>query len=212
MEYRGYDSSGIAILDGTGGVEIERKAGKLANLEAELGEYGADHFVGTSGMGHTRWATHGRPTDRNAHPHRDASGKLAVVHNGIIENFAPLRAELEAAGVELQSDTDSEVAVHLVAQAYVQGPTAGDFIESALSVVRRLEGAFTLVFTHADHADTIVAARRSTPLVVGVGEGEMFLGSDVAAFIEHTRDAVELGQDQAVVITADSYRDLRLRG
>ncbi|MGK2240530.1 MAG: glucosamine--fructose-6-phosphate aminotransferase (isomerizing) [Rhodococcus sp. (in: high G+C Gram-positive bacteria)] len=206
MEYRGYDSSGIAILDGTGGVEIERKAGKLANLEAELGEYGADHFVGTSGMGHTRWATHGRPTDRNAHPHRDASGKLAVVHNGIIENFAPLRAELEAAGVELQSDTDSEVAVHLVARAYAQGPTAGDFIESALSVVRRLEGAFTLVFTHADHADTIVAARRSTPLVVGVGEGEMFLGSDVAAFIEHTRDAVELGQDQAVVITADSYR------
>ncbi|RGP51952.1 glutamine--fructose-6-phosphate aminotransferase [Rhodococcus erythropolis] len=206
MEYRGYDSSGIAILDGTGGVEIERKAGKLANLEAELGEYGADHFVGTSGMGHTRWATHGRPTGRNAHPHRDASGKLAVVHNGIIENFAPLRAELEAAGVELQSDTDSEVAVHLVARAYAQGPTAGDFIESALSVVRRLEGAFTLVFTHADHADTIVAARRSTPLVVGVGEGEMFLGSDVAAFIEHTRDAVELGQDQAVVITADSYR------
>ncbi|MCW0189662.1 MAG: glutamine--fructose-6-phosphate transaminase (isomerizing) [Rhodococcus sp.] len=206
MEYRGYDSSGIAILDGTGGVEIERKAGKLANLEAELGEYGADHFVGTSGMGHTRWATHGRPTDRNAHPHRDASGKLAVVHNGIIENFAPLRAELEAAGVELQSDTDSEVAVHLVARAYAKGPTAGDFIESALSVVRRLEGAFTLVFTHADHADTIVAARRSTPLVVGVGEGEMFLGSDVAAFIEHTRDAVELGQDQAVVITADSYR------
>ncbi len=206
MEYRGYDSSGIAILDGTGGVEIERKAGKLANLEAELGEYGADHFVGTSGMGHTRWATHGRPTDRNAHPHRDASGKLAVVHNGIIENFAPLRAELEAAGVELQSDTDSEVAVHLVTRAYAQGPTAGDFIESALSVVRRLEGAFTLVFTHADHADTIVAARRSTPLVVGVGEGEMFLGSDVAAFIEHTRDAVELGQDQAVVITADSYR------
>lgn len=206
MEYRGYDSSGIAILDGTGGVEIERKAGKLANLEAELGEYGADHFVGTSGMGHTRWATHGRPTDRNAHPHRDASGKLAVVHNGIIENFAPLRAELEGAGVELQSDTDSEVAVHLVARAYSHGPTAGDFIESALSVVRRLEGAFTLVFTHADHADTIVAARRSTPLVVGVGEGEMFLGSDVAAFIEHTRDAVELGQDQAVVITADSYR------
>jgi len=206
MEYRGYDSSGIAILDGTGGVEIERKAGKLANLGGGFGEYGADHFVGTSGMGHTRWATHGRPTDRNAHPHRDASGKLAVVHNGIIENFAPLRAELEAAGVELQSDTDSEVAVHLVARAYAQGPTAGDFIESALSVVRRLEGAFTLVFTHADHADTIVAARRSTPLVVGVGEGEMFLGSDVAAFIEHTRDAVELGQDQAVVITADSYR------
>ena len=206
MEYRGYDSSGIAILDGVGGVEIERKAGKLANLEAELEEIGADNFVGSTGMGHTRWATHGRPTDRNAHPHRDASGKLAVVHNGIIENFAPLRAELEAAGIELLSDTDSEVAVHLVARAYAEGPTAGDFVESALSVVRRLEGAFTLLFTHADHADTIVAARRSTPLVVGVGEGEMFLGSDVAAFIEHTRDAVELGQDQAVVITANSYR------
>ncbi len=206
MEYRGYDSSGIAILDGVGGVEIERKAGKLANLEAELEEIGADSFVGSTGMGHTRWATHGRPTDRNAHPHRDASGKLAVVHNGIIENFAPLRAELEAAGIELLSDTDTEVTVHLVARAYAEGPTAGDFVESALSVVRRLVGAFTLLFTHADHADTIVAARRSTPLVVGVGEGEMFLGSDVAAFIEHTRDAVELGQDQAVVITANSYR------
>ncbi|MFE4501424.1 glutamine--fructose-6-phosphate transaminase (isomerizing) [Rhodococcus sp. NPDC056743] len=206
MEYRGYDSSGIAILDGVGGVEIERKAGKLANLEAELEEIGADSFVGSTGMGHTRWATHGRPTDRNAHPHRDASGKLAVVHNGIIENFAPLRAELEAAGIELLSDTDTEVTVHLVARAYAEGPTAGDFVESALSVVRRLEGAFTLLFTHADHADTIVAARRATPLVVGVGEGEMFLGSDVAAFIEHTRDAVELGQDQAVVITANSYR------
>ncbi|MCJ0905096.1 glutamine--fructose-6-phosphate transaminase (isomerizing) [Rhodococcus sp. ARC_M6] len=205
MEYRGYDSAGIAILDGVGGVEIERKAGKLANLEARLEEVGTDSFVGTAGIGHTRWATHGRPTDRNAHPHRDASGKLAVVHNGIIENFAPLRAELEAAGVELLSDTDSEVAVHLVARAYAEGPSSGDFVESALSVVRRLEGAFTLVFTHADHADTIVAARRSTPLVVGVGEGEMFLGSDVAAFIEHTRDAVELGQDQAVVITADGY-------
>ncbi|MDI9917927.1 glutamine--fructose-6-phosphate transaminase (isomerizing) [Rhodococcus sp. IEGM 1379] len=205
MEYRGYDSAGIAILDGVGGVEIERKAGKLANLEARLEEVGTDSFVGTAGIGHTRWATHGRPTDRNAHPHRDASGKLAVVHNGIIENFAPLRAELEAAGVELLSDTDSEVAVHLVARAYAEGPSSGDFVESALSVVRRLEGAFTLVFTHADHADMIVAARRSTPLVVGVGEGEMFLGSDVAAFIEHTRDAVELGQDQAVVITADGY-------
>ncbi|NMM87875.1 glutamine--fructose-6-phosphate transaminase (isomerizing) [Rhodococcus sp. SRB_17] len=205
MEYRGYDSAGIAILDGVGGVEIERKAGKLANLEARLEEVGTDSFVGTAGIGHTRWATHGRPTDRNAHPHRDASGKLAVVHNGIIENFAPLRAELEAAGVELLSDTDSEVAVHLVARAYAEGPSSGDFVESALSVVRRLEGAFTLVFTHSDHADTIVAARRSTPLVVGVGEGEMFLGSDVAAFIEHTRDAVELGQDQAVVITADGY-------
>ncbi|MGW6375524.1 glutamine--fructose-6-phosphate transaminase (isomerizing) [Rhodococcus sp. NPDC055112] len=205
MEYRGYDSAGIAVLDGAGGVAIERKAGRLANLEAELAETGTERFVGTTGMGHTRWATHGRPTDRNAHPHRDSGGKVAVVHNGIIENFAPLRAELENDGVEFASDTDTEVAVHLVSRAYASGDTAGDFVESARSVIRRLEGAFTLVFTHADHPDTIVAARRSTPLVIGVGEGETFLGSDVAAFIEHTRDAVELGQDQVVVITADGY-------
>ncbi|MEU1999721.1 glutamine--fructose-6-phosphate transaminase (isomerizing) [Nocardia gamkensis] len=206
MEYRGYDSSGVAILDGAGALAVERKAGRLANLEAQLSETGIDRFVGTTGIGHTRWATHGAPTDRNAHPHRDDSGKVAVVHNGIIENFAPLRRELEDAGVELRSDTDTEVAVHLVARAYADGPTAGDFAASALSVLRRLEGAFTLVFTHADHPDTIVAARRSTPLVVGVGKGEMFIASDVTAFIEHTREAVELGQDQAVVITADSHR------
>ncbi|OQQ39159.1 glutamine--fructose-6-phosphate transaminase (isomerizing) [Prescottella equi] len=205
MEYRGYDSAGVAILDGKGGLATERKAGRLDNLKAELDEIGRDSFVGTTGMGHTRWATHGKPTDRNAHPHRDASGRFAVVHNGIIENFAPLRGELEAAAVDLLSDTDSEVAVHLVAKAYESGPTAGDFLQSALAVLRRLEGAFTLVFTHADHPDMIIAARRSTPLVVGVGDGETFVGSDVAAFIEHTRDAVELGQDQVVVITADGY-------
>lgn len=205
MEYRGYDSAGIAVLDGAGGLATERKAGRLANLQAELDDVGRAQFAGTTGMGHTRWATHGKPTDRNAHPHRDASGRFAVVHNGIIENFAPLRAELEAGGVDLLSDTDSEVAVHLVARAFEEGPTKGDFLQSTLSVLRRLEGAFTLVFTHADHPDMIIAARRSTPLVVGVGEGEMFVGSDVAAFIEHTRDAIELGQDQAVVITADGY-------
>ncbi|MFI9406539.1 glutamine--fructose-6-phosphate transaminase (isomerizing) [Nocardia sp. NPDC052316] len=205
MEYRGYDSAGVAIVDGAGALAVERKAGKLANLEAELAEIGVARFAGTTGMGHTRWATHGAPTDRNAHPHRDDSGKVAVVHNGIIENFAPLRRELEEAGVELRSDTDTEVAVHLVARAYDEGPTAGDFAASALAVVRRLEGAFTLVFTHADHPDLIFAARRSTPLVVGVGRGEMFIASDVTAFIEHTREAVELGQDQAVVITSDSY-------
>jgi len=205
MEYRGYDSAGIAVLDGSGGLATERKAGRLSNLQAELDEVGRGKFAGTTGMGHTRWATHGKPTDRNAHPHRDASGKFAVVHNGIIENFAPLQAELEAAGVDLLSDTDSEVAVHLVARAFEEGPTEGDFVKSTLSVLRRLEGAFTLVFTHAEHPDMIVAARRSTPLVVGVGEGEMFVGSDVAAFIEHTRDAIELGQDQVVVITADGY-------
>jgi glucosamine--fructose-6-phosphate aminotransferase (isomerizing) len=206
MEYRGYDSAGIALFDGHGGLTIRRKAGRLANLEAALADTDDASLAGSTGLGHTRWATHGRPTDRNAHPHRDAAGKVAVVHNGIIENYAPLRAELEAAGVEFASDTDTEVAVHLVARQFADGDTAGDFAASVLSVVRRLEGHFTLVFASADEPGTIVAARRSTPLVVGVGDGEMFIGSDVAAFIEHTRDAIELGQDQAVVITADGYR------
>ncbi|WP_292992014.1 glutamine--fructose-6-phosphate transaminase (isomerizing) [Mycobacterium sp.] len=206
MEYRGYDSAGIALVDGAGQLTVRRRAGRLANLEAALVETDAAALRGTTGVGHTRWATHGRPTDRNAHPHRDAAGKIAVVHNGIIENYAPLRQELETAGVEFASDTDTEVAVHLVAQAYQHGETAGDFTASVLAVLRRLEGHFTLVFANADEPGTIVAARRSTPLVVGIGNGEMFVGSDVAAFIGHTREAVELGQDQAVVITADSYR------
>jgi glucosamine--fructose-6-phosphate aminotransferase (isomerizing) len=205
MEYRGYDSSGVALLDGTGGMTVRRRAGRLANLEEALAETDPATLVGGTGLGHTRWATHGRPTDRNAHPHRDAAGKIAVVHNGIIENYAVLREELEVAGIEFASDTDTEVAVHLVARAFHSGPTEGDFIASVLAVLRRLEGHFTLVFANADEPGTIVAARRSTPLVVGIGDGEMFVGSDVAAFIEYTREAVELGQDQAVVITADGY-------
>ncbi|WP_433870259.1 glutamine--fructose-6-phosphate transaminase (isomerizing) [Saccharopolyspora sp. CA-218241] len=206
LEYRGYDSAGVALADGAGGLAVERAAGALANLEKRLGEVDGDRFAGTSGMGHTRWATHGAPTDRNAHPHRDAAGAVAVVHNGIIENFAALRAELEAAGVEMASDTDTETAAHLVAAAYADGPTAGDLTASTCAVARRLEGAFTLVVTHAAEPNTIVAARRSSPLVVGVGEGEHFVASDVAAFIEHTREAVELGQDQVVTITGDGYR------
>ncbi|UXA08068.1 glutamine--fructose-6-phosphate transaminase (isomerizing) [Mycobacterium sp. SMC-2] len=206
MEYRGYDSSGLALVNGAGGLTVCRRAGRLANLEEAVAQMPPESLGGTTGLGHTRWATHGRPTDRNAHPHRDAAGKIAVVHNGIIENYPALRHELEAQGVEFASDTDTEVAVHLVAQAYRHGATAGDFAASVLAVLRRLEGHFTLVFTNADEPGTIVAARRSTPLVIGIGDGEMFVGSDVAAFIPHTRDAIELGQDQAVVITADGYR------
>ncbi|WP_445164217.1 glutamine--fructose-6-phosphate transaminase (isomerizing) [Mycobacterium sp. Dal123C01] len=206
MEYRGYDSSGIALVDGEGRLTVRRRAGRLDNLDKAVAEMSPQDLGGTTGLGHTRWATHGRPTDRNAHPHRDAAGKIAVVHNGIIENFATLRQELETAGVEFASDTDTEVAVHLVAQAYREGETAGDFVASVLAVLRRLEGHFTLVFANADEPGTIVAARRSTPLVIGVGDGEMFVGSDVAAFIPHTRNAVELGQDQCVVLTADGYR------
>ncbi|MHA6805781.1 glutamine--fructose-6-phosphate transaminase (isomerizing) [Salinifilum ghardaiensis] len=206
LEYRGYDSAGVALLDGGGELAVERAAGALSNLEERLAGSDGSRFAGSSGMGHTRWATHGAPTDRNAHPHCDSSGKVGVVHNGIIENFSALRAELEAAGVEMASETDTETAAHLIAAAFDRGPTAGDLTASVNSVARRLGGAFTLVVTHADVPDTIVAARRSSPLVVGVGEGEHFVASDVAAFIEHTRDAVELGQDQAVTITADGYR------
>mgnify|MGYP002716345802 FL=1 len=204
MEYRGYDSAGIAVVE-QGSLHLEKKEGKLQNLIDRIDEVGRDSFHGFSCIGHTRWATHGRPNDVNAHPHRSYDGKVAIVHNGIIENFSTLRAEIEAAGIELQSETDSEVAAHLLALAYNEGETAGDFQASALKVLSRLDGAFTVLFVHDDHPGTIVAGRRSTPLIVGVGEGEMFLGSDVAAFIDRTKNAVELGQDNAVVITADSY-------
>ncbi|HJT02760.1 MAG TPA: glutamine--fructose-6-phosphate transaminase (isomerizing) [Pseudonocardiaceae bacterium] len=203
LEYRGYDSAGVAVLAGSGVLAVTRKAGALGNLINELDACGRAGLRGTAGMGHTRWATHGAPTDRNAHPHRDTAGRLAVVHNGIIENHAQLRAELEAAGVELTSDTDTETAAHLLAAAYA---ACGDLSQAVRVVCRRLQGAFTLVVAHADEPEMIVAARRSSPLVLGVGDGEHFVASDVAAFIDHTRDAVELGQDQVVTITRDGYQ------
>ncbi|MEO8329944.1 MAG: glutamine--fructose-6-phosphate transaminase (isomerizing), partial [Candidatus Nanopelagicales bacterium] len=195
LEYRGYDSAGVAIVAGET-VEVRRKAGKLRNLEKVLGEQPMS--ASTIGMGHTRWATHGGPTDRNAHPHLDATARVAVVHNGIIENFAELRAELEAGGVTLESDTDTETVAHLIARNY-----DGDIAESMRRVCRRLEGAFTLVAVHADEPDVVVGARRNSPLVIGLGDGENFLGSDVSAFIAHTRRAVELGQDQVVEVRRD---------
>ncbi len=203
LEYRGYDSAGVAIGAPSGGLVTAKKAGVLANLRAEIGD-GAD-LVGSTGMGHTRWATHGGPTDRNAHPHTDATGRLALIHNGIVENFAALRAELEAAGVELASDTDTEVVAHLLGAAFGSGTTAGDLTASMRAVCRRLHGTFTLVAMHADRPGELVAARRSSPLVLGVGDGEMFLASDVSAFLEYTRHAVELGQDQVVTITPGGY-------
>jgi hypothetical protein len=156
MEYRGYDSAGVALLDGCGGMSVRRRAGRLANLEAALDDTDDGALVGNTGLGHTRWATHGHPTDGNARPHRDAAGKIAVVHDGIIENFTALRDELEAAGAEFASDTDAEVAVHLVAQQYKRGDTAGDFAASVLAVLRRREGHFTLVFANADEPGTII--------------------------------------------------------
>ncbi|MFF2008230.1 glutamine--fructose-6-phosphate transaminase (isomerizing) [Streptomyces sp. NPDC058195] len=192
LEYRGYDSAGLAVL-ADGGLAAARKAGKLVNLEKALTE--APLPAGTTGIGHTRWATHGAPTDANAHPHLDNAGRVAVVHNGIIENFAALRAELAGRGHDLASETDTEVVAHLLAEAY---SSCADPAEAMRQVCRRLEGAFTLVAVLADAPDTVVGARRNSPLVVGVGEGESFLASDVAAFIAHTRSAIELGQDQVV--------------
>ncbi|MGY1807190.1 glutamine--fructose-6-phosphate transaminase (isomerizing) [Blastococcus sp. SYSU D00669] len=199
LEYRGYDSAGVAVRTDGGALASAKKAGKLANLEKVLADTPLPSS--TIGIGHTRWATHGGPTDRNAHPHLSADGRVAVIHNGIIENFASLRAEIEATGVEFSSETDTEVVAHLLAAAYRELPAGPDRLIEAMRVVsRRLEGAFTLVATHADEPDTLVASRRNSPLVVGVGDGEYFLGSDVAAFIAHTRNALELGQDQVVEI------------
>nr|WP_231956857.1 MULTISPECIES: glutamine--fructose-6-phosphate transaminase (isomerizing) [unclassified Actinoplanes] len=207
LEYRGYDSAGIAVID-AGEVHTEKRAGKLANLEKALAERAAGGIAaGHTGIGHTRWATHGGPTDRNAHPHLSADGRVAVIHNGIIENFSRLRAELEADGVEFRSDTDTECAAHLLAAEMRALRAAGGqdgpalLAEGMRRVVRRLEGAFTLLAVDVEVPDAVIAARRNSPLVVGRGAGEYFLASDVSAFIEHTREAVELGQDQVVLIT-----------
>ena len=199
LEYRGYDSAGVAVVVDSS-LDVRKKAGKLANLESLLG---ADPLpAATIGIGHTRWATHGGPTDANAHPHVSADGRVAVIHNGIIENFAELRDELSQGGVALASETDSEVVAHLLAAALPEA--AGDLAEAMRRTCRRLQGAFTLVAVVADDADEVVAARRNSPLVVGLGQGENFLASDVAAFVAHTREALELGQDQVVTIRRDS--------
>ncbi|CAJ59781.1 MULTISPECIES: glutamine--fructose-6-phosphate transaminase (isomerizing) [Frankia] len=243
LEYRGYDSSGVAVV-GAGALRTARRAGKLANLEKLLAESAAaDPMPGTTGMGHTRWATHGGPTDANAHPHTDCTGAIAVIHNGIIENFAALRAELEAIGHELASETDTEVVAHLLevelgnaaaapaaaipedvtprptrpgtAPASASVPGSGEPVGRVAEpgthpltvalqrVCRRLEGAFTLVVLHRDFPEVVVGARRNSPLVVGLGTGETFLASDVSAFIAHTREALEIGQDQVVEARRD---------
>ncbi|MFN8191412.1 MAG: glutamine--fructose-6-phosphate transaminase (isomerizing) [Nocardioidaceae bacterium] len=197
LEYRGYDSAGIALID-DGRLHTDKRAGKLANLEKALSE--SPLPPATVGMGHTRWATHGAPTDGNAHPHLGQHHRVAVVHNGIIENFAELRSELEASGDEMRSETDTEIAAHLLEREVEAG---ADLTTAMQRVATRLEGAFTLVALDAEDPERVVAARRNSPLVVGLGDGENFLGSDVAAFIEFTREALELGQDQVVTIARD---------
>ncbi|ROP75458.1 MULTISPECIES: glutamine--fructose-6-phosphate transaminase (isomerizing) [unclassified Frigoribacterium] len=199
LEYRGYDSAGVAVIGADGALDSRKKAGKLQVLVDDLE---ADPLRdGQTGIGHTRWATHGGPTDENAHPHLADDGKLALIHNGIIENFSELKAELLAEGVEFLSETDSEVAAHLVARAY---RATGDLAEALRTVVATLDGAFTLLVVHADQPGVVVGARRNSPLVIGLGDGENFLGSDVAAFVAHTRRAMSIGQDQLVTIRPDS--------
>lgn len=206
LEYRGYDSAGIAL--GTSGkLYIEKRAGKLANLEGSLG---SALPVATSGIGHTRWATHGGPTDNNAHPHVDNEGKLAVIHNGIIENYNQLKAELQAKGHKFHSDTDTESVAHLLSD--LRKEFNGDLPAAMREAVKTLRGSFTLLAVHADEPGVIVGVRRNSPLVLGLGDNEYFLASDVAAFIEYTKRAVELGQDEIVVITPTGFEITDLDG
>ncbi len=197
LEYRGYDSAGIAVITDDGALAMRKRAGKLKVLRDDLGARPLP--AGTTGIGHTRWATHGGPTDENAHPHLGDDGRLALIHNGIIENFAELRDELAAQGFSFASETDSEVAALLLGREYRE---RGDIHAAFRAVANRLEGAFTLIAMHQDLPGVVLGARRNSPLVIGLGEGENFLGSDVAAFIEHTRQAMAIGQDQIVELTA----------
>ena len=207
LEYRGYDSAGIALPTEIGKpLYIEKRAGKLKNLEEAL----AKTPNSTSGIGHTRWATHGGPTDTNAHPHLDNDGKLALIHNGIIENYVQLRAELEKRGHKFKSETDTESVVHLLSDARKENN--GDLAAAMRQVCKKLKGSFTLLAIHSDNPSHIVGARRNSPLVVGVGNGENFLASDVAAFIAHTKVALELGQDEVVEITPTSVEVTNLDG
>ncbi|CAB4601107.1 MAG: glutamine--fructose-6-phosphate transaminase (isomerizing) [Actinobacteria bacterium] len=199
LEYRGYDSAGISVITGTG-LETRKKAGKLDNLIAEI----TAHPLAPAniGIGHTRWATHGAPTDGNAHPHLGGSReKLSLIHNGIIENFSELKNELVTDGTRFASDTDSEVAAHLIAREYDK---SGDLVLAFRNVVNRLHGAFTILVVHEDQPDVVLAARRNAPLVIGLGDGENFLGSDVAAFVEHTKRAISVGQDEIVIMRSNS--------
>ncbi|GAA1492829.1 glutamine--fructose-6-phosphate transaminase (isomerizing) [Curtobacterium herbarum] len=207
LEYRGYDSAGIAVVDPSGDLTSAKKAGKLQMLVDELDTNPiAD---GGTGIGHTRWATHGGPTDENAHPHLADGGKLALIHNGIIENFAPLKDELLAEGVVFHSETDSEVAAHLVAREFRD---THDLTEAMRRTVARLDGAFTLLVVHADQPGVVVGARRNSPLVVGLGDGENFMGSDVAAFVAYTQRALSIGQDEIATIRPDGVDVIHFDG
>lgn len=202
LEYRGYDSAGISIINEDSGLSTRKRAGKLDVLVNDIEQSPVPS--GQIGIGHTRWATHGAPTDGNAHPHLGGSQlRLSLIHNGIIENFAELKAELLASGTKFSSDTDTEVAAHLIADEYER---SGDLVAAFRKVMNRLQGAYTILVIHEDQPDVVLAARRNSPLVIGLGDGENFLGSDVAAFVEYTKRAASVGQDQIVELRRDSVR------
>ncbi len=203
LEYRGYDSAGIALLD-DGEISMLRAVGNLAALRETAVEQTSP---ATTGLGHTRWATHGKVTWDNAHPHFDQSGKIAVVMNGIIENYVGLRAKLAGEGVAFSSETDTEVIPHLLAKAY-----CGDLVQAVLDVVPQLEGHYAFVAMHADEPGRLVGARKECPLVVGVGDGERFFGSAIPAFLRETRDIQLVENGEIVVLEADSTVIMDLNG
>jgi glucosamine--fructose-6-phosphate aminotransferase (isomerizing) len=204
LEYRGYDSAGIALLTNDGQVFVEKKAGKLTNLTDQLNGSAPN---GHPGIAHTRWATHGRPSDLNAHPHTDCSGRLALIHNGIIENYAEIKNRLLAAGHKFTSETDTEVLAHLVEERY-----DGDLVEAVRSALGDVRGAYAIGVMHSDHPNRIIGARMNVPLIVGLGNGEGFLASDVPAILEHTKNVVILHEGDIADVTPEGARILQLDG
>jgi glucosamine--fructose-6-phosphate aminotransferase (isomerizing) len=204
LEYRGYDSAGLAILTDAGEVFVEKKAGKLSNLTKHLNG-GAP--AGHPGIAHTRWATHGRPNDANAHPHRDCSGRLALIHNGIIENYAEIKERLVAGGHRFTSETDTEVLAHLIEERY-----SGDLVEAVRDALNQVRGAYAIGVMHLDHPNRIVGARLNVPLIVGLGNGEGFLASDVPAILEHTKNVVILQEGDIADVTPDGVTIIGMDG
>ena len=196
LEYRGYDSAGIAVIGAENVIKIQKKVGRLANLEAIVK---ADPNEGTVGIGHTRWATHGRPSDMNAHPHSSEDGKFAVVHNGIIENYMPLKEELIEKGYHFKSETDTEVVAHLLADMY-----DGDFVGTVRRMLARVDGAYALEIICADEPDKIICTKKENPLVIGLGKGENFVASDIPAIINYTRDTYILSDGELAIVTRDN--------
>ena len=202
LEYRGYDSAGVAVVR-DGAIDLRRSAGKLSNLEDVIA---LDPITGDYGVGHTRWATHGRPTEENAHPHRDCTGKIVVVHNGIIENYLDLKQELQRQGHKFVTETDTEIVAHLV-EREMKDDGLENAVRRALLLMR---GLFALVLISADDPEKIVAVRNGPPIVVGLGDGEFFVASDIPAILSHTRDVVFLGDEEMAIITRDRRRVHRL--